>query len=65
MKLRNNAEAVASLEALQECGLLKGYEIEVVYRLYAWYTKIWISWQLTVGGRHTGCPYVIQILVCR
>jgi alkylhydroperoxidase/carboxymuconolactone decarboxylase family protein len=33
MKLRNSAEASASLKALQECGLLTGHEIEVVNRL--------------------------------
>ncbi len=33
MKLRNSAEAAASLKALQECGLLNGHELEVVNRL--------------------------------
>jgi alkylhydroperoxidase/carboxymuconolactone decarboxylase family protein len=33
MKLRNNAEAAASLNTLQQCGLLNGHEIEVVNRL--------------------------------
>jgi alkylhydroperoxidase/carboxymuconolactone decarboxylase family protein len=33
MKLRNSADAAASLRALQECGLLSGREIEVVNRL--------------------------------
>jgi alkylhydroperoxidase/carboxymuconolactone decarboxylase family protein len=33
MKLRNNDEAIASLKALQECGLLNGREIDVVNRL--------------------------------
>jgi alkylhydroperoxidase/carboxymuconolactone decarboxylase family protein len=35
MKLRNNDEAIASLKALQECGLLNGREIEIVNRLGA------------------------------
>jgi alkylhydroperoxidase/carboxymuconolactone decarboxylase family protein len=35
MKLRNSAEAAASLKALQECGLLTGRELEVVNRLGA------------------------------
>jgi alkylhydroperoxidase/carboxymuconolactone decarboxylase family protein len=33
MKLRNSAEAAASLKALQACGLLDGHEVEVVNRL--------------------------------
>jgi alkylhydroperoxidase/carboxymuconolactone decarboxylase family protein len=33
MKLRNNDEAISSLKALGESGLLNGYEIEVVNRL--------------------------------
>ena len=35
MKLRNNAEAAASLNTLLECGLLTGHEVEVVNRLGA------------------------------
>jgi alkylhydroperoxidase/carboxymuconolactone decarboxylase family protein len=35
MKMRNNSEAIASLKALQECGLLNGHEIEAVNRLGA------------------------------
>jgi alkylhydroperoxidase/carboxymuconolactone decarboxylase family protein len=35
MKMRNNDEAISSLKALQECGLLNGHEIEVVNRLGA------------------------------
>jgi alkylhydroperoxidase/carboxymuconolactone decarboxylase family protein len=35
MKLRNSAEAAASLKALHDCGLLTGREIEVVNRLGA------------------------------
>lgn len=33
MKLRNSVEAAASLDALKQCGLLTGHEIEVVNRL--------------------------------
>ena len=35
MKLRNNAEAAASLKTLQDCGLLNDHELEVVRRLGA------------------------------
>lgn len=35
MKLRNNPEAAVSLDALQQCGLLTGHEIEVANRLGA------------------------------
>jgi hypothetical protein len=38
VKLRNSAEAAASLNALRQCGLLTGHEVEVVNRLGAHYS---------------------------